>query len=750
MFYDTTSSTTRVVAYVNGIKQVYGSGRDFVATTGTSVAFTYNLGSGDTVDIQVYELLTNDAYYLKSEVYTQTQVNSQISTALSGAISPSSATINDIDISRITGANDYTQIKKTSTGSNLAITSQESIYLNIDGNNDQTNRSLIIAANTDTPGGGTVIAKFQEDGNVGIGTTSPATTLTVDGDMSLPAVSLSTLGDSHKLYFGNEVTVGPGKAIFMEDFYMKIQGHRNEGIRLQGVNGSGVVQEFATFYGDANAKASQIILAPTGGNVGIGTGTTSPSDRLVVQHDASGIQPIIVLRNDDTTDDNGVSLDFAGKDTGGNSITYGRIAAKYTNHATEKSHMIFSHRDNNGSFREWMRVNHDGNVGIGETSPERPLHVKGEIYVNHNADNAGVKTSFRALHTSNNTIEIHQFGQSHSNGAVNQIGVSNAEQHLHLVTDTTANVDAGTSTKGIFLRSGGNVGVGNKSPSDKLDIQGADNGLTIRSISANRPVLTLINGSSTMLKISANGTYAAIGDGADFNKYMAFNGNNVGVGTTGPTEKLHVSGTVLASNNIRANGELQAGGSAAIYGSSSLGYAVFSGYRGNYNHMITSRGKVSGTRTSPTFTGAHETTLIEYCNTSASGFYFKSSHTTNYTEICRITTGGVYHQTGTFSSSDISLKDNIEVIPNALDKVKAIRGVSYNRNDLDDNPRQVGVIAQEVEEVLPEVVEDSPDGIKQLAYGNMVALLVEAIKEQDTNYKAEIAELKARLDALEE
>jgi hypothetical protein len=83
LFYDTTSSATRVVAYVNGIKQVYGSGRDFVATTGTSVAFTYNLGSGDTVDIQVYELLTNAAYYVKSEVYTQTEVNSQISTGVS-------------------------------------------------------------------------------------------------------------------------------------------------------------------------------------------------------------------------------------------------------------------------------------------------------------------------------------------------------------------------------------------------------------------------------------------------------------------------------------------------------------------------------------------------------------------------------------------------------------------------------------------------------------------------------------------
>jgi hypothetical protein len=118
----------------------------------------------------------------------------------------------------------------------------------------------------------------QSNGNVGIGITNPATKLTVAGDTSIRAASA---GNSYKLYFGDEVTSGPGKAIFMEGYYMKIQGHRNEGIRLQGVNASGVVQEFATFYGDANAKASQIILAPTAGNVGIGT--NSPSEKLHVQ-----------------------------------------------------------------------------------------------------------------------------------------------------------------------------------------------------------------------------------------------------------------------------------------------------------------------------------------------------------------------------------------------------------------------------------------------------------------------------------
>jgi len=104
------------------------------------------------------------------------------------------------------------------------------------------------------------------------------------------------------------------------------------------------------------------------------------------------------------------------------------------------------------------------------------------------------------------------------------------------------------------------------------------------------------------------------------------------------------------------------------------------------------------------------------------------------TTVGNITSGG-----NITANSDISLKDNIEAIPGALDKVLQIRGVTYNRNDIEDNPRQTGVIAQEVEKVLPEVVNEDANGIKSVAYGNMVGLLIEAIKEQ-----------QARIDALEE
>ena len=80
--------------------------------------------------------------------------------------------------------------------------------------------------------------------------------------------------------------------------------------------------------------------------------------------------------------------------------------------------------------------------------------------------------------------------------------------------------------------------------------------------------------------------------------------------------------------------------------------------------------------------------------------------------------------------SDVILKDNIDTIDNALDRVKGMRGVFFDRKD-NKQQRQTGVIAQEVEPFLPEVVRETKDEkkIKSVAYGNMVGVLIEAIKE---------------------
>jgi 3-dehydroquinate synthase class II len=78
------------------------------------------------------------------------------------------------------------------------------------------------------------------------------------------------------------------------------------------------------------------------------------------------------------------------------------------------------------------------------------------------------------------------------------------------------------------------------------------------------------------------------------------------------------------------------------------------------------------------------------------------------------------------ASSDIKLKKNIETITNALEKVNQLNGVEYDRIDIKDH--QIGLIAQEVEKVIPDVVYDN-DGTKSVAYQNLVALLIQAIKE---------------------
>ena len=79
-----------------------------------------------------------------------------------------------------------------------------------------------------------------------------------------------------------------------------------------------------------------------------------------------------------------------------------------------------------------------------------------------------------------------------------------------------------------------------------------------------------------------------------------------------------------------------------------------------------------------------------------------------------------------------------QVIENALSKVLKLRGVTYNRTDSTDTTQKVGVIAQEIQQVIPQVVQEQTNGMLGVSYGNIVGVLIEAIKEQQT----QIDELK--------
>lgn len=98
---------------------------------------------------------------------------------------------------------------------------------------------------------------------------------------------------------------------------------------------------------------------------------------------------------------------------------------------------------------------------------------------------------------------------------------------------------------------------------------------------------------------------------------------------------------------------------------------------------------------------------------------------------------------GTLSiTSDARLKENLVPITGAVDKVKALTGYNYNR--IGSEKLEMGVVAQEVQVIAPELISETEEGNLSVAYANMVALLIEAVKEQS----AEIAALKEQVKEL--
>ena len=89
---------------------------------------------------------------------------------------------------------------------------------------------------------------------------------------------------------------------------------------------------------------------------------------------------------------------------------------------------------------------------------------------------------------------------------------------------------------------------------------------------------------------------------------------------------------------------------------------------------------------------------------------------------------GLLTSTDYNSSSDKRLKKNIKTIENALDKVIALRGVSFDWKE--GSAKAIGLIAQETEKVLPEIVSQDENGFLGIKYNNLIGVLVEAIKDQ--------------------
>ena len=164
----------------------------------------------------------------------------------------------------------------------------------------------------------------------------------------------------------------------------------------------------------------------------------------------------------------------------------------------------------------------------------------------------------------------------------------------------------------------------------------------------------------------------------------------------------------------------------------------------------------SGNFIGGTIAGAsdYSTLLRSNANDTATGIITFSNTTasTSKTTGAVIVTGGVgisgalnVGGDGTaFASSDERLKDNLTKIENPIEKINQISGYEFDWNDKQDlhKGHDIGVVAQEIEKVLPEIVTDRDDGYKAVKYEKLVALLIEGMKEQ----QKQIEELKERLN----
>lgn len=231
-------------------------------------------------------------------------------------------------------------------------------------------------------------------------------------------------------------------------------------------------------------------------------------------------------------------------------------------------------------------------------------------------------------------------------------------------------------------------------------------------------------------------------------------------------------GIIFAS---RQSDDTQTAGMAAIKGllvngnTNTIGHLAFSTRGSNIDTSLTERMRITydGKVGIGTFTGLEGSlTLADYINVrrNTNGWLLKHERTddtqivgiqaaghpgtvgltfyTNDTEQLRISSTGAATFTREVTAidfnttSDIRVKENIEPIQDALDKLQAINGVTFNFISDSEKLRHAGVIAQDVEKVLPEAVKELESGIKHVAYGNLIGLLIEAIKEQQKQIDA--------------
>ena len=320
-------------------------------------------------------------------------------------------------------------------------------------------------------------------------------------------------------------------------------------------------------------------------------------------------------------------------------------------------------------------------------------------------------------HTSSNSRAFIYFNNGQTSGGQNwYLGALRGSQNFTLSTvddyNTGTNVFAIDSNRKIGINTAPNTGSGRLSVSGKIysDTTSQFSNAMIGSVTISSTAYAMLGSNSSSRGIAICRDGAA--NYADFR--VEGNGDiNIGsqalvLGTSesGSTERLLRIARFATKATDQIIGELR------FTGSSDGGHA-FTGIK-TYVHHTNGRGR------------------LEFWVNDASA----------YAERMSLYYDGNLSIDGSYSSSDLTFKKNVKTITSALDTVNNLRGVTYNwkaATDKDTETKQYGMIAQEVEELLPELVKDYGDKKKkQLNYTAIIPVLVESIKE-----------LTAKVNALE-
>ena len=467
-----------------------------------------------------------------------------------------------------------------------------------------------------------------------------------------------------------------------------------------------------------NIATDTALTVTTGGDVGIGT--TSPQEKFhlygspIIQHetrnDAGGTSGWYKIGTWDAASTGGARLKISllgcegysasGVDRGGETIIYASINNNQPTNVSNMSGSIHAHGRpviTQAKFKQY---------GSDRSKYEIIAYV--ETYTQHSM-------KIECTETSSFTRAWTTASDPGSDSATVQ-----AALFTHVVTND-GNVGINDTTPGYKLSVNGSFRVhGNTSTF------GSDGLLHINSRSTTHgsetvALQTTIDGRA--LTESNPGTH-----GSEDRNVLALqpDGGYVGVGTTSPGYRLHVDGTSMFTdgmNIVRTSGyaALEMGGPDGAY------IDLKNPSTDDYDFRIIT----SGSGGSIQVAGGGD--VMTFASDGKIGINDSSP---SY----RLSVSGDIYATGNITAySDIRAKSNIEKIKNPLEKINKISGYTYTMKTEDNlDKRYTGLIAQEVLEILPEAVAGSEETQYSLAYGNMVGILVEAIKE----LKLEIDELK--------